>query len=167
MAKEKKTKKRGRKKKIDIKESGVFDDELDILSEDRDYVSISTANTRVSINPESASVSDEEETPVYEEDAQEEAVNEVIYSEKTAKSKKDEKEFIFNEITESPFKIKDRVSHPKYGEGTIEGQYGEGDYLKVLVRFDNIISQDNQLKLFLVKNAPLKKISRKKARNKK
>jgi len=57
-------------------------------------------------------------------------------------------------ILKREYKIGDRVTHPKWGDGTIIDHSGIGDSLKITTHFDN----DNQKRLLLTKYAKLKKI---------
>ena len=126
----------------------MLDDELEVLSEDDDYLSI--ASSRVKISSDSAIA--DEEAPLFEEDVEEQAVTEVISSgsgKLEIHELSNERVNRYDEISDYAFKVGDRVIHPVYGEGELTGQFGEGELYKVFITFDQTASGENRTRLFL------------------
>ncbi len=161
----KQRKKRGRKKKDPAADVLMNEeDALENITGDEDYINIQSSGVVVEEGGKTPRKETEEEEPIYEEDVEEQAVKEVITGEITEHDLDEDTLPRYDEITESEFTVGDKVVHPKYGEGTILGQFGEGDFLKVYVNFSKTATQNSKVRLFLVKEANLKKKEKKKTK---
>lgn len=159
-------KKRGRKKKDSNADLLINeDDALENITGDEDYINLQSSGVVVEEGKKSSrEQATEEEEPIFEEDIEEQAVKEVI-SGKVQEYELDADTIPkYDELTESDFKVGDPVVHPKYGEGVVLGQFGEGDFLKVYIHFEKSAAHQSKIRLFLVKQSGLKKQEKKKSK---